>query len=262
MVNYKGKVNDHKSKTTEKHMKRNIEGVGEVTAPSTPKEKIQNFWYHYKWHSVVALVLIAAILVCSLQFCQREEYDAYILYAGSKNIGRTAKDGDVAEIATVISSLKRVTSDFDKNGEISVNFTNYFFLGAGEAAGLDDVNEALLQNDKSSLSSVFEYSEYYLVFISEAVYEEYNQVGDNELFIDLSSYKSTYQGIEYYADNAIYLSSIGASSLPGLSTLPKDTLVCIRRPGVLATKSDEHIEHFENAKKILENLLNTKIKQN
>ena len=242
-------------------MKRNIEGVGEVTAPSTPKEKIQNFWYHYKWHSVVALVLITAILVCSLQFCQRESYDAYILYAGSKNIGRTAKDGDVAEIATVISSLKRVTDDFDENGEISVSFTNYFFLSSAEAAGLDDVNEALLQNDKNSLSSVFEHSEYYLVFISEAVYQQYNKVGDNELFIDLGTYKTSYPDIEYYADNAIYLSSIGASVLPGLSSLPEDTLVCIRRPGVLAAKSDEHIRHFENAKKMLDNLLNTKIKQ-
>jgi hypothetical protein len=98
-------------------MNKNIEGVGEVVVPSTPKEKIQNFIYHYKWHTVVALLLVVAILVCSFQFCAKEEYDAYILYAGSKNIGRTAEDGDVAEIATVISSLKRITGDFDENGD-------------------------------------------------------------------------------------------------------------------------------------------------
>ena len=47
-------------------MSKNIEGVGEVTTPATPKEKLQNFWYHYKWHSLVAVFLVIAILICSL----------------------------------------------------------------------------------------------------------------------------------------------------------------------------------------------------
>lgn len=107
-------------------MNKNIEGVGEVTPPSTLKEKIQNFWYHYKWHSIVSIFLVAVVLVCTLQLCSKTEYDSYILYAGSKNIGRTAEDGDVAEIVTVISSLKRIAEDYDENGEISINFLNYY----------------------------------------------------------------------------------------------------------------------------------------
>ena len=240
-------------------MNKTIEGVGEVMTPGTTKERIQNFWYHYKWHSVVCIVLVLAILVCSLQFCSREKYDAYVLYAGSRNIGRTAKDGDVAEISTVISSLKRFASDFDENGDVNINFTNYFYLSSSEAAGLDDVNEALLINDKSSLSSVLEHSEYYLCFISVAVYEEYHKVGSNELFVDLDEYKEFYPELEYYSDSAIYLSSTDASRLPGLSNLPSDTLICIRRPSVLAQKSNEHVMHFENAKKMLSEILKLKI---
>ena len=146
-------------------MNKNIEGVGEVSIPSTPKEKIQNFWYHYKWHTLIALLLVAVIIVCSLQFCAKESYDAYILYAGGKSIGRTAKDGDVAEIVTVISSLKRISDDFDENGEVSVNFSSFLFLSSDEAKERDDVNEALLMNDRSSLNSVLEHSEYYLCFV-------------------------------------------------------------------------------------------------
>ena len=240
-------------------MNKTIEGVGEVMTPGTAKERIQNFWYHYKWHSVVCVVLVLAILVCSLQFCGREKYDVHVLYAGSRNIGRTAKDGDVAEIATVISSLKRFASDFDESGDVNINFTNYFYLSASEAAGLDDVNEALLANDKSSLSSVLEHSEYYLCFISVAVYEEYHKVGSNELFVDLDEYKELYPELEYYSNSAIYLSSTDASRMPGLSNLPSDTLICIRRPSVLAQKTDEHIMHFENAKKMLSEILKLKI---
>ena len=236
-------------------MSKNIEGVGEVATPSTPKEKIQNFFYHYKWHTLFAAVLVIAIVICSLQFCGREKYDAYVLYAGSKNIGRTAKDGDVAEISTVISSLRRVTDDFDGNGEISLNFTNYYFLSAEEAAGANDVNEALLANDRKSLSSVFEHSEYYLCFISTAVYEQYHNVGGEELFISLTEFKEKNEDAVFYSDSAILLSSTPLSKLPAIKDLPSDTLICIRRPSVLGAKSKEHMKHFENAKEMLINIL-------
>ena len=241
-------------------MHKNIEGVGEVITPRGAKEKVQNFWYHYKWHSIVAAVLLIAMLVCSLQFCSRESYDAYVLYAGSRNIGRTSKDGDVAEIATVISSLKRLSDDFDENGEVNINFTNYYYLSNSEAESLDDVNQTLLSSDKSSLSSVLEHSEYYLCFISKAVYDEYHAVGSSERFILLDNYKESHPELEYYTDSAIYLSSTEAYKLPGLSNLPEDTLICIRHPSVLAAKSDEHVMHFNNAKKMLEKILDLKIK--
>ena len=48
-------------------MDKNIEGVGEVQAPTTVKEKAENFWYHYKWHSIVALFLVITLVICALQ---------------------------------------------------------------------------------------------------------------------------------------------------------------------------------------------------
>ena len=237
-------------------MNKNIEGVGEVTVPSTVKEKLQNYWYHYKWHTLIALLLVVAILVCTLQFCAKESYDAYILYAGSKSIGRTAKDGDVAEIATVISSLKRISEDFDENGEVSVNFSNYLFLSPDEAKERDDVNEALLMSDRSALGSALEHSEYYLCFISKSVYDQYHKVGELERFISLKEHADSHPELEYYSDSAILLSSTAASKLPGLSSLPEDTLICIRQPSFLGSKSDEHIKYLEDAKKMLNNILN------
>ena len=236
-------------------MSKNIEGVGEVETPSTLKEKLKNFWYHYKWHSIVALVLVIALLVCTLQLCKKESYDTYILYAGSKSISRTAEGGDVAEIETVISSLKKVTDDFDGDGTVKVNFTNYFFLSANEAQNTENYNDALLANDQKALSGALEHSEYYLVLISKSVYEQYHKVGEGELFADLTSYKNINPSAEYYRDNAILLSSVDASKLPGLSGLPEDTLICIRYPSSLGGKSKEHKELFENAKRVLVNIL-------
>ena len=236
-------------------MNKNIAGVGEVEIPSTSKEKIQNFWYHYKWHSVVALVLVFAILICSLQLCTRSKYDAYILYAGSKNIGRTTTDGDIAEIAKVISTLEKLTEDFDENGEKRVSFTNYYFLTPEEYKSNPDANDGLLATDQKTLSNVLDHSEYYLVFISVGVYEQYKTVSDSERFIDLSGFATYNQDVEFYAPNAIKLSSLDAYKLEGLSILPEDTLICIRHPDVMASKSKDHLKHLENAQKILTSIL-------
>ena len=238
-------------------MKKTVQGVGEVTVPSTFKEKMQNFWYHYKWHSLAAFILVIAIFICTFQFCTLTKYDAYIMYAGGKNIGRTASDGDFAEIEKVISALKGVTEDFDKNGEVSPNFVSYFYLSSEEASDRDDVNDLLLANDRKSIQSVFEHSEYYLCFISKSVYEEYGRVGDDEIFLNLNEFKK--EGVEFYTDSAILFSSLDASKLSGFSTFPDDTLVCIRRPSVLGGKSKEHQRYVENAKDILTNLINIKI---
>lgn len=241
-------------------MNKNIEGVGEVQSPATLKEKVQNFWYHYKWHSAVALFLIITLLICTLQFCKQEKYDIYIVYAGSKSIGRTVENGDVAEIETVISAFERVTDDFDKNGNININFVNYYYLSAEEAKAAGDVNEALLAADKKTLTTIFEHSEYYLCFISPAVYEAYCKVGDEDAFINLSGVAASHAEVEYYngKSDAILLSSLGASSVPGFSNLPKDTLICIRRPSVIAGKSKEHNAYVENAKETLGNILELK----
>ena len=240
-------------------MRKNIQGVGEVTVPSTPKEKLQNFWYHYKLHTALCVLLVIALVVCSLQLCTRESYDAYVLYAGSKNIGRTASDGDVAEIATVISSIKRIAGDYDENGEVSINFGSYYYVSGDDTADLNNASEILLKNDKETLTSLLEHSDYYLCFISVDVYEEYHSVQGVERFISLESYKSMSSELEYYADNAIYLSSTPAAKLPGLKDLPKDTLICIRQPSILAGRSDVHKLYLANAKEMLSNIISLQI---
>lgn len=241
-------------------MSEYIEGVGEVASPRSFKERAANFWYHYKWHSVVCLVLIFAITVCSLQFCKKEDYDMHILYAGSHVVGKTAPEGSEAEVVKVISSLKRVAKDYDADGKLRVNFTNYYFLSASEqqAAGAD-LDYAFLSNDKKSLESALEFSEYYLCFISPAVYEQYNEHGEIDMFISLEEYKDTIPETSFYAYNAIRLGECDFYKMPGICELPSDTLICIKTPSILASKSDEHEEYISRARDSLGVILNYRV---
>lgn len=238
-------------------MKEYIEGVGEVEVPKSFKDKAANFWYHYKWHSIIALILVFAIIICSLQFCKKEEYDIHILYAGPYVIGKTASDGNEAEVVKVISSLERVAKDFDSDNSLNVNFTNYLYMSSEEIEESGkDVDYSFLNNDKKSLEGTFEFSEYYLCFISLSVYEMYNNAGeDGSLFVSLDEFSAYVTEDAYYANNAIKLSKTSFYNMPGINALPEDTLICIKTPSVLASKSKDHKEHLSRAKETLKNIL-------
>ena len=101
---------------------------GDIAIKSPFLERLDNFWYHYKWHTLVALFLIFVFCVCAFQMCSKESYDTYIMYAGHKSISRTSEDGDIPEYNTFVSSFKRVCEDFDGNGEISLSFSNLYVM--------------------------------------------------------------------------------------------------------------------------------------
>ncbi len=248
-------------KIGEKIMKNNIDGVGEVQVPRTFKEKMSNFWYHYKLHTLVAAFLVVVLTVCSIQFCSKQKYDAYILYAGGKQVGKTASDGDVAEVVKIISALKVISEDYDGDGEKNLNFTNYYFLSDAEASELgNDANYNLLTSDEKSLTDAMLHSEYYLCFMSVAAYEEYKGYKGAEMFMPLDGFKSEYPDAEYYSECAILLSSTDAYSIPGLSFLPPDTLICVKRPNALSSKSSKHKEYMSNAIDMVENILAYEVK--
>ena len=98
----------------------------EVVYKPSLAERLENFWYHYKWHSLVALFLVFTILICSFQMCERDSYDIYITYAGGQEISRTASGGDVSEYAAFLSAFASLGCDYDGDGESSVAFSSLF----------------------------------------------------------------------------------------------------------------------------------------
>ena len=54
---------------------------------------IENFFYHYKWHTIGVAFVLIVVLICTLQMCDKTSYDMLIVYAGRKDIERTTEDG-------------------------------------------------------------------------------------------------------------------------------------------------------------------------
>ena len=227
--------------------------------------RLDNFWYHYKWHSLIALFLIFAITVCTLQMCNKESYDVHVLYSGEYEIERRSSDGNIPEYQMFLSSIGRVTKDYDGDGESRVTLKDLFMLSKDEIKQVEaskeyEVNYALINENKQILSDTIMYSEYYVCLLSPDVYEQYKVIDGVEIFAPLSPFVEEGIIVEYYTDSAVLLSSTGFSKLPGISSLPSDTLICLKNPSVFASHFNEKetAKNYERGSETIKNILNYK----
>ncbi len=229
------------------------------------RKRLENFWYHYKWHSIIALFLVFTITICSLQLCSKESYDVYFLYAGRKEISRKAEDGDFSEYLTFQSSLKDIAADYDDDGNVNVSFLDLFMLSNAEILEIEkeediEVNRQLLASNNERFHETMMYSEYYLCFLSDTLYEEYKTVDGIFMFVSVAKYVGD-ADVNYYDASAIYLHGSGLefATLPGICDLPENTVVCLRQLSAVASYFDkeENEENFRRGEESLRKLLAT-----
>ena len=55
---------------------------GEIVYESKFTRWLDNFWYHYKWTTIIAVFALFVVLVCTLQMCNKDKNDVSVLSAG------------------------------------------------------------------------------------------------------------------------------------------------------------------------------------
>jgi len=245
-------------------MEEKYEG-GEIKIRSPFMEKVENFWYHYKWHSLIALFLVLTVTVCSLQMCNRSDYDLHILYAGQSDIRHTASDG-LSEHSILLSSLKQVTEDYDGDEKQLLNLLTLFLPSAEEIEEINakleaeeegyEVQTHIVTENADQMHQLMVLSDYYLCFLSEANYLSYCDRAKG-FFVSLSPYVGSSE-VTYYEGrtDAVYLRSTAFGSLPGFAELPEDTLICLRSVSEVARRANRKgsAQNFERAEKTLRNI--------
>ena len=235
----------------------------EITYTPSFGERAENFWYHYKWHTLVALFVAFAVFVCTFQACSKTKYDVYVMYAGSEEISRTS-EVDFSEYERALSSLESFCPDFDSDGVGRVSFSNLFILSQEEIDKIEaevgyEVNYTLMQNDQKILSDrMIMLSDYYYVcLLSPHIYERYKTVQEVEMFAPIAAYLPEGSEAELYSDSAVKLGSLRAYELEGLSILPEDTLVCIRSRSAISShfNASRTEEEYKRAEDYLRRLL-------
>ena len=245
-------------------MEEKYEG-GDIAIRSPLMEKLENFWYHYKWHSLIALFLVLTFTVCTVQMCTRSDYDLHVLYAGQSDVRQTASEG-LSEHRVLVSSLKLVAEDYDEDGKQLLNLLTLFLPSEEEITEINarleaegegyEVQTQLVIENGDQMAQLMLISDYYLCFLSEENYLAYSGRAEG-FFVSLSSYVGG-ADVAYYEGrtDAVYLRSTAFGNLPGFEGLADDTLICLRGVSDVAKRADRKgsEKNFQRAEKTLESI--------
>ena len=260
----------------------NIEIKSDTPGDNAPRKSgfrlwLENFIYHYKWHSIIAFVLMIAVVVCSVQMCQKESYDVYVMYAGSHEVKKVNEGGNLSEYVTMMNSLRSVCKDHDGDGNISVSLDTLYMLSDEEITKIEkELAEQNKQNgtdyslsyeqltrNNTTFRDRMTYSEYYLCILSEDIFNTYKSVDGFMRFMPLEKYVEDGVTVEYVEGSegtAVYLKSTGFSSLPAFSALPENTVIALRVRSEISAHftSEENKELYRRSEDMLRAILNYK----
>lgn len=177
----------------------------------------EQFWYYYKWHTIIAIVLIPIIVIAVLQLCGNTSPDAYIMYVGPSAIDIKSKDEMAAMAAEDV---------YDQNGDGKCYVA---FLEITVASGDDipytayetnvDANKRFLTELASGDSVVY--------LLDEAFFA---RAADEGLLCPLAGIIDPELLPEnMYDECAVRVSELDYFKREGFASVPGDTLLCIRR---------------------------------
>ena len=212
---------------------------------------LENFWYHYKWHTI-AIAFILVVLVTVLVNCIRTPESSIVFtYAGPKSFVTAP-----AEKVGINSALSSISKDvYGDNATASINS---FLIYSAEQ--IEEIESELDEHGKqkyvvdtafntSEMNNFDEYSKTgasFILLLDPSVYQRLlNQSGESERLVELADvYGSTPEGAR--DKYSVRLGDTEAyQTIPELQALPADTVVCLHARLILSTKRSEYDNHVE-----------------
>lgn len=217
---------------------------GDIKLKSPFLTKLDNFFYHYKWHSVIALFLVIVFLICALQMCGQKEYDLEVMYAGPKNLS------DRQTVLDIQKAFADVSEDRTGDGVKTINLVSYWVddslwdkaESAEDTEGLDagKLMNNSYQNEQAYVDEIAAGNVVICLvspYLFHMVDDEAGFMRVTDVFPALSEYEE--EVCVYDEDGKInrfgvYLSKTAFGEKAGLSSLPEDTVLCVRKKAALS----------------------------
>jgi hypothetical protein len=200
--------------------------------------------------------------------CEKVSYDAYVLYAGDQVVSKTAADGDISEHQKISSALRQYMGDYDGDGSRNIVFDNMFLPSTEkikeiESSGEMRVDYDLVAKNTQQFREYILYGNYHIMLLSSDLYENWSK--ENCPFVPISLYVTDGcdEGFEYAGEYGIYLSSTPLYEKAGFSSLPSDTVICMRMFSEVSASfsSADNKENFRRSEQLLTALLANKVYQ-
>ncbi|MBR5871512.1 MAG: hypothetical protein IKZ09_10810 [Clostridia bacterium] len=196
-----------------------------------PERAIENFWYHYKWPTLIVAFFAVFFLIAIAQMGTKNNYDAHLLYTGPAYL-----DGEV--VADILTSVDLAAdqayditdnpADHDGDGSIHCDFNKIVYVPTMTAEEYKENDIYFSGVDNLSARGQFDnlimIGEYVVLMIDQSLYDE---TVDTGAFCKLSDILDTVP--EYaYDECGILLSDLPICAENGFRQLPDDTVLCCR----------------------------------
>lgn len=229
---------------------------GDIKVDNKFTRWFDNFWYHYKWQTIGIIFAVFTILICTLQMCEKEKVDAYVMYAGPDII-----EGE--QMSNFRKALKAVLpEDFNGDGEKYVDVVSNYIMSkeeieaarkeaeeSGDGTGDFYIDSAFMSQNKQKFENLIVAGEYSICFLSPYLYEEVKEANG---FMPLSEIFDEIPGaaVDEYA--LLLGDTDFGQYFPGVNELPADTLLCMRRIGTLSSLLNKGATErdYENSMKL------------
>lgn len=221
------------------------------------KSKLENFWYHHKWKTIIGTFFAIFIIIMIVQFVSKTEYDMSVLYAGPKHL----TPNQVSAVEQAFNAV--IDEDYNGDGLDNMELFNLFMMTdeqvnlskEGKLTGtVEYPNLSELAENKKQFSTQIMSGEALLLLLDP---EEYKLVKDGEGLISLSEVADV-SGLVLNDEYSIKLSDTGFGKYFELNKiLPEDTLLCFRKVSTLSflKPSGKENERYEYNKRMTKKIL-------
>lgn len=216
---------------------------------------LDNFWYHYKWHTIATVFILIVLSVCLVNCVNNSKTDdAIFTYAGPKEFFSNPKEKQNVE--GVLTNLSKKV--YGEDAEIEIALNSFLIYSEEQIKEIESehfiseteklkVDTAFNTGESQRLDEYLQTGESYILMLDPSIYDRF--IGDNgttERLVPLSEiYGEAPEGAN---DN--YSVRLGDTSIyrniTELQCLPEDTLLCIHHRLLISVMSQEEYDKQVN----------------
>ncbi len=175
-----------------------LPSAGGVLQPSTPREKWENYWYHYKWHTMAGIFILIFLGIALSHMLFPTRYDV--------SLTLVSKESFEGANQVMLPGLESLCEDYDGNGKTAVDFTAFQLSGVGMTPQMEEMNRMKLTAHSS-------FAENFVYLLDDTGYTQLTEIGMD--FLDLDGWISSgrVDGDRYRLDDSELAKRLGVDQL-------------------------------------------------
>ena len=216
--------------------------AGSLTTNSRVLTWLDNFWYHYKWHTIIGGFFAIVLIVGLVQMLTRPSYDTMLVCAG----GNTMTEEEKAALDELFCKL--CPDDFNDDGEKRINLVMYQAYSDEELQKEKEQAEAESEHfvydanhyaqEKKNFIFFTQTGEGAVCIVSPYLYENLSIEERLRELSTMYAYNEQPKGVTEDGKGVIWGETDLYIYYPAARTIPCDWIVCLLKPTINADEND------------------------